>query len=261
MSITERVNPVREKMARGEKVIGAFYTLGCMPAVEILAGLGLDFIMIDTEHGPFDVDTAWKLAVACENRGMTPFVRVKDYNRNSVLKMLDIGAMGLLIPFIKTVDQVKELVSYGKYKPVGDRGFGGGRMVNYFVDPVVGKVTDYFEWANRETLLIPQCETVEALEAIEEITAIEGVDGIFVGPFDLSVAMGIPQQFDNPVFLAAVDRVLAACKKNGKFCWTLGMTAEETKKKLAMGFDGILTFDTAFLISGAKEYLKAVREV
>ena len=162
-------NRIREKMARGEKVAGAFFTLGSVAAVEVLAQAGLDFLMIDTEHGPFDVETASQFIIASELRGMTPFVRVKDYSRNSVLKMLDVGAMGLLVPYIKTPDQVRELVSYGKYRPIGDRGCGFGRKTCYGLEPMVAKIEDYFAWANRETLIIPQCETAEALENIEEI--------------------------------------------------------------------------------------------
>ena len=137
MSIIERTNKVKAKMDQGQKVIGSFFTMGSVPVLEILSMAGLDFLMIDTEHGPYDVETAQQLIIACESRGITPFVRVKDYNRNSVLKMLDVGAMGLLIPFIKNVDQVKELVGYAKYKPVGERGFGGGRVVTYNMDPVM----------------------------------------------------------------------------------------------------------------------------
>ena len=175
--------------------------------------------------------------------------------------MLDVGAMGLLIPFIKNVDQVKELVGYAKYKPVGERGFGGGRVVTYNMDPVMVDVRDYFAWANRETLLIPQCETVEALESIEEITAIDGVDGIFVGPFDLSIAMGIPQQFDHPDFTAALERVITACKKNDKFCWVLGVSPEDVCKRFEMGFDGVLTVDSHFLIFGTIQYFKTLEEL
>lgn len=254
-------NKIRAKMQEGKKVTGAFFGLDSTASVEVLGQAGLDFIMIDTEHGPIDVETASQFVIACELWGMTPFVRVKDHNRNSILKMLDIGAMGLLIPFIKTPDEVRELVGYGKYRPIGDRGFGPTRKNGYAQDPMINKIEDYFEWANRETLLIPQCETVEALESIEEITAIEGVDGIFVGPFDLSVAMGIPKQFSAPVFVEAMQRVLAACKKNGKFCWTLGMTPQDAKAKFEMGFDGALALDTDFLAAGVRQYIEGIKKL
>ncbi len=254
-------NKIKEKMENGGKVAGAFMSLGYSGVVEILAMAGLDFIMIDTEHGPFDVETASQLIIAAENRGMTPFVRVKDFHRNSILKMLDVGAMGLLIPFIKTVDEVKELVSYGKYKPIGDRGCGFGRKSGYGLEQMVANIEDYFNWANENTLLIPQCETVEALESIEDIVAIKGVDAIFIGPFDLSVAMGIPKQFNHPDFLAAQDRVLKACKKENKYCFTLGMNPADAKAKFDLGFDGVLTGDTTFLTTGVMSYVKGIRDL
>ncbi len=252
-------NPLYEKMRNGEKVLGAFFNLNCVPGVEILAQSGLDFIMFDTEHGPCDVETMSSLVIACEARDITPIIRVKDYQRNSVLKMLDIGAMGVLVPFIKTVDEVKQLVSYGKYRPVGDRGYGMTRKNCYCLDPITKRAEDYFEWANRETMIIPQCETKEALGCIEEIAAVEGVDGIFVGPFDLSVSMGIPTQFKNPVFIDALKRVLKACRDNGKFCWILSLAPEDGIEKLEMGFDGVLGMDSMFLIEGARRYVSTVR--
>ena len=100
---------------------------------------------------------------------------------------------------------------------------------------------------------------MEALESIEEITAIEGVDGIFVGPFDLSVAMGIPQQFANPEFIAAQKRVLDACKANGKFCWTLGMSAEDSRAKFEMGYDGVLNSDGGMLAGATKQYVQGAK--
>lgn len=253
-------NKVKEKILSGGKVVGAFMNLGSTGVVEVLGQAGLDFVMIDTEHGPFDVETASQYIMASEIRGMAPFVRVKDSNRNSILKMLDVGAMGMLIPFIKTVDEVKELVSYGKYRPIGDRGCGFGRKACYGLEPLAaGNIQEYFDWANENTLLIPQCETVEALECIEEIAAVEGVDGIFIGPFDLSVAMGIPKQFDSPEFMAAIERVLKACKAANKFCFTLGMSPEDAKNKFEMGFDGVLSGDATFLAAGVLQYLGAIK--
>ena len=109
-------------------------------------------------------------------------------------------------------------------------------------------------------MIIPQCETKEALGCIEEIAAVEGVDGIFVGPFDLSVSMGIPTQFKNPVFIDALKRVLKACRDNGKFCWILSLAPEDGIEKLEMGFDGVLGMDSMFLIEGARRYVSTVRE-
>ena len=252
-------NRVLEKIRSGKKVLGAFSNLGSTAVLEALGYSGLDLVIIDTEHGPFDVETTVNLILACEAHGLTPIVRAKDHQRNSVLKMLDIGAMGLLVPFIKTPDQVRELVSYAKYRPVGDRGFGTTRKNGFTMEPIFsGGLSAYCEWANANTLLLPQCETVECLENIEEIAAIEGVDGIFVGPFDLSISMGIPGQFEDPRMVNAMTRVVNACKANGKICLTLGEPGDAAKK-FGWGFDGIISSDVSYLLTGAITYVKTIQ--
>ena len=253
-------NKVKEKILSGEKVIGAFFNLGSPAVIEIIGQCGLDFIVIDTEHGPFDVETVSSLIMAAEIRGITPFVRVKDGQRNSILRMLDVGAMGLFVPFVKTVGEVLEIVNCGKYRPLGDRGLGFGRKSGYGMEPLVfGRIEDYFEWANENTLLIPQCETVEAVNEIEKIVGIDGVDGIFIGPYDLSVSMDIPRQFDHPEFTASIERVLKACKEAGKYAFTIGITPEDARQKFKQGFDGVLTSDISLLISGAIAYLSGTK--
>lgn len=253
-------NLLKEKMNQAQKVIGSFFTLGSAACIEILSGTGLDFLLIDTEHGPFDLEDSLQYVMACELHGITPLVRVKDSQRNSILKMLDIGAMGLVVPNIKSVDEVKQTVEYGKFPPVGERGLGTGRKVCYGMEEDFQDLDRYFAWANRETLLIPQCETREALDCIEEITALPGVDGIFIGSFDLTVSLGIAKQFDSDMFLDAVRRIRDACHTNGKFCWILGRTADAAADYLRTGFDGILAGDAGFLFQGAAEYVRSVRE-
>ena len=190
-----------------------------------------------------------------------PIVRIVDCSRNYILKMLDLGAMGLYLPFIKTADEVRKAVALAKYPPVGQRGLGHGHKVGYGIDPIVntGNPEDYLEWANTNTLIFPQCETVEAVENIDAILAVDGVAGIFIGPYDLSIAMGIPCQFDNPEFKVAVERVKDACNKAGKMVFTMGMTPEDAKQKFEMGFDGVLATDTSFLLRAAKSYLAGIQ--
>ena len=190
-----------------------------------------------------------------------PIVRIVDCSRNYILKMLDMGAMGLYLPFIKTADEVRKAVALAKYPPFGQRGLGHGHKVGYGIDLIVntGNPKDYLEWANKNTLIFPQCETIEAVENIDEILAVDGVAGIFIGPFDLSISMGIPCQFDNPEFKVAVERVKDACNKAGKMVFTMGMTPEDAKQKFEMGIDGVLATDTSFLMRAAKSYLAGIK--
>lgn len=254
-------NVLREKMLNKEQTIGSFLGMGGAGSAECMAHAGLDYCIIDTEHGPFDVETAMELIRASELNGMTPLVRVKDGNRNSILKMLDVGAKGLIIPFLNSVEEMKAVVSYGKYFPLGERGVAFGRGAGYgYADHVQGSLEEYFEICNRETLLIPQCERVGCLEHIEEITALEGIDGIFIGPFDLSASMGIPGQFERPEFKAAIARVLKACQDNGKFSFVYCADGEVAKTRLKEGFDSAtIACDFTIYTEAYKSLLKDVR--
>jgi 4-hydroxy-2-oxoheptanedioate aldolase len=256
-----QVNPLLAKFENRKKMIGAFFNSGTVVSAEILGGLGFDFIVIDTEHCQYDFGAVEAFIRASECRNLVPIVRIVDCSRNYILKMLDLGAMGLYLPFIKTADEVRKAVALAKYPPVGQRGLGHGHKVGYGIDPIVntGNPKDYLEWANANTLIFPQCETVEAVENIDEILAVDGVAGIFIGPFDLSIAMGIPCQFDNPTFNGAVRRVKDACNKAGKMVFTMGMTPEDAKQKFDMGFDGVLATDTSFLLRAAKSYLAGIQ--
>lgn len=254
-------NPLLNKFEKGEKMVGSFFTTASVVTAEILGGLGYDFIVIDVEHGQHDFAAVESFIRAAECRNTVPIVRIVDASRNNILKMLDLGAMGLFLPFIKTADEVRQAVQFAKYPPVGERGLGHGHKVGYGIDPIVntGRPEDYLEWANDNTLLIPQCETVEAVKNIEEIVAIDEVAGIFIGPFDLSISMGIPSQFGNPEFTAAVERVREVCNKAGKMIFTVDGTVEGAERKLRSGFDGILTSDTPLFMNAAKSYIDSIR--
>jgi len=253
-------NAVKLKMQNGEKALGTFFELGGSSAIECLGLAGLDFAIIDTEHGPFETESAADFARAAELRGVAPFVRVKDPTRPSILKMLDVGAMGLIIPCVQSTDEVRKIVEYGKYFPLGQRGFAHARKSGWGFEPFAKEVGSYFETCNNETMLIPQCETRGCLERIEEIAAIPGVDGIFIGPYDLSVALGKPARFDDPEFIAAIARILAACKDAGKFSFIYAANKDGVKKYLAEGFDGVAySMDSVTLIEAYRAFLNEIR--
>lgn len=169
--------------------------------MECLGRTGLDFAIIDNEHSPIEAETTAALVRAAELSGICPIARVREISRPAVLKLLDVGVQGLIVPNVKTLDQVRSLVDYAKYYPIGQRGFCPSRKDGWGFDGL-GSVPETMRHFNGETLLFPQCETAEALDIIEDICAVDGVDGIFVGPFDLSISMGIPGQFDAPEFQA-----------------------------------------------------------
>ena len=167
--------------AEHRKTFGTFFELGGRGAMESLSRTGLDYVIIDTEHGCFSEETAADLILAAERGGLLPYVRIGDIRRPYVLRMLDIGARGIIVPNIRSVEQVKELVSAAKFPPLGNRGYCPNRTSGWGADEWAKDVMSYMDECNRRCKLIPQCETAEALEQIEEIAALPGVDGIFVG--------------------------------------------------------------------------------
>lgn len=215
-----------EKYIAGEHSLGTFTHLLSAPAIEALARAGLDYVIIDMEHSPIGAEHAAEL----------------------------VGAAGLIVPQLETVEQARQLVGWAKFAPVGNRGYCPSRDGGWGLDEnYAGGMSGYMDWANRNTMLIPQCETAGCLEHIEEIVAIEGVDGIFIGPFDLSIALGIPGRFDDPRHIAAVERVRLVCERANKPCIMFCGSAEAAAGYFAQGFTSVtVSLDISILIDAAK---------
>lgn len=251
-------NSLKRKLKQGEKPMGTFFASGSVTIMECLGRTGLDFVVIDNEHAPMEAETTAELIRAAELTGLCPLARVREISRPAVLKLLDVGAQGLIVPNVQSVEDVKKLISYAKYYPVGERGFCPTRKDGWGYD-VPGSIPEVMAHFNAETLLIPQCETVGALETIEEIVALDGVDGIFVGPFDLSISMGIPGQFQSEMFQSALTRIISACHDAGKFCLFFAGTKEAVEQGYARGFDGMAYgIDTTLFTGMLREVFSAV---
>ena len=222
-----------------KKTIGTFFELGGRGVMESLTRAGLDYVIIDTEHGCLSEETTADMILAAERGGLLPYVRIGDIRRPYVLRMLDIGARGLIVPNIRSVEEVKQLVSAAKFPPVGNRGYCPTRTTGWGTDDWSKDVMGYMAEFNRRCKVIPQCETAEALEQIEEIAALPGVDGVFVGPCDLSIALGIPLEFDNPLLHRAIERILKACQDAGKESYIFAGNMENAVYWANKGYDSI----------------------
>lgn len=255
------MNRILEKFEKGEPVVGTFAQLNSAQAVECLGRTGLDYVLIDTEHCMAYPGVVAAAITAADAAGLTPLVRINEITRSAVLQPLDYGAKGLIIPAVKSVEEVEKLVEFAKFQPVGSRGFCPTRDGGWGYDAESLQGTEaYFARCNRETLLIPQCETAECLEHIEEIAAMEGVDGIFVGPFDLSIALGCPMEFESGVMKDALTRVRDACKKNRKLAFIFCGSAEDAKKRAEQGFDSMTVgLDALTLIDAYRAMVDAFR--
>ena len=243
-------NLLKEKIMKNENTLGVFQVLGDASIAEIIGYAGFDYVLIDTEHGPFEIQAAQEYIRAAKLAGTTPLARVKDSSRNSILKMLDVGAQGLVIPHLHEVEEIKRVVEYGKYYPIGDRGFGA-TSGNTFLTAEYTKqgIKELFNIHNEETLIIPQCETKESLENIEEIVKVEGVDGIFIGPYDLSVSLGVPGEVEGPIIQDAIKRVVAAAKAEGKFTISYTDRVAAIEDVYALGVDSVTFSSDASILS------------
>ena len=233
-------NAILEKFRRGEPSLGIISHLLSAPAIEVLAYTGMDYVLIDLEHSPIGAEHAAQLVGVAQGAGLAPLVRVDGIGRSQILKMLDVGAAGLVVPQLETVEQARKLVSYAKFPPLGNRGYCPTRDGGWGSGSCYERGMDgYMAEANTSTLLIPQCETAGCLEHIEEIAAVEGVDGIFIGPFDLSIALGIPGQFGDPLLTEGIERVRRACAAAGKLCIMYAGSGEAAKRYFDQGFPSV----------------------
>ena len=255
------LNRLRDFYAEGKPAIGTFFSAGNEAFMECLGYTGLDFVVIDTEHGPFDTETMQNLIRVAESVGLVPVVRIADVTHKEIQRAADAGAQGIIIPCLRSVEDFQKAVALAKFAPVGNRGFIKGRGSGYGNQPWAAGMEEFFRNSNEKLMVIPQCETAEALEQIESIAAIDGLDGIFIGPFDLSICLGMPGQFSAPELLAAERRVKAACDAAGKPCYILSLTAEEGAKLLKEGYAGVAhNLDFGLFTKVYQEEVKAIRE-
>lgn len=252
-------NVLKEKMQQGEKVLGSFIWMGGASVIEALGYSGLDFLIIDNEHGPFTVESTQEMCRVADLSQITPCVRITEVTRSNVLRQLDVGAEAIIVPDIKTVEEVKNLVRYAKYYPQGERGLAFARKAGYgYSDEAVSGLDDYFTNCNEETLIFPQCETEECVEIIEDIVAIDGVDGIFIGPYDLSASLGAPGDFKSPKFTEAFERVCKAVKDAGKYLMIFTFSKEECIEYFKCADAMVYSSDVNVMVDAFQHEVKAI---
>lgn len=251
---------LREAYREGRPVVGTFFSMGDMSFMECLGYTGLDFVIIDMEHGPFDTESMMNLIRAAESVRLSPLVRIATVSHTEVQRAADCGADGLIVPCLRDVADFRRLVELAKYPPVGNRGFIKGRGSGFGnMDWASGSLEEYMASSDEKLMVLPQCETVESLAHIEEIAAINGVDGIFIGPFDLSISMGIPGQFTHPVFLAAVERIIKTFHNVNKPVYVYTNNPAESRARLASGADGVA--NSINFIEVVQAYKRIVDEI
>lgn len=242
---------MKQEIRAGNEVLGAFLSEIAAPnLLRLMQASGLDFVIIDCEHGYFDYSQVAALAAVGNGIHFPVIVRVPVVTRESIQKYLDAGVDGILVPMLETREQAEMLIRYGKYAPEGKRGISTMRPHSNY-NP--GKLLDYTEAANRRTMFFAQIETQKGVENINSIVNVPGLDGVFVGPNDLACDLGTMGDFSTPELEACLCAVIAAAGQAGipsgiitskpdfiKKCRNKGMTMFSCDSELGLLKNGIL---------------------
>ena len=182
---------------------------------EMAAATGADFLGVDLEHSTINQEQAQRIIAAGQAGGLACLVRVASHNGEQIRRVLDSGADGLIIPNVRSREEVERIVEWSKYPPIGKRGYGVARAQGYG-----STFEDYTARWNERSAIILQIESREGVEASDELVAHEAVDGVMIGPYDLSGSFGVPGQLSHPQVVAASQHVIEACRRGGKACGT-----------------------------------------
>lgn len=204
-------NRFKEALKAGRPQIGLWSSLSSSYTVEVIAGAGFDWLLLDMEHSPNDVESLLGQLQAAAPYPTHPVVRVPWNDMVAIKRVLDVGAQALLVPYVCTREEAMAAVSYTRYPPRGVRGVAGTTRATRF-----GRIRDYAVRAHEELCLLVQVETRAALDNIEAICAVEGIDGVFIGPADLHACLGYPGEIANPKVKPLIDDAVRRIRKAGK---------------------------------------------
>lgn len=252
-----RTNAVKEKLAKGERVFGCFIQQNSPEVVEIIALAGFDFALLDSEHGPLSAETAYRLILAAEARGIEPFMRVGEHDKQTVLKFLDAGATGIMTPQVNTAEEAKTAILGTKFATVGTRGLAGMRTFDFGMNDTLDT---FVEPLNDRVMNLIQFEHKDAFNELDQMLALPGLDVLFIGPSDLAQSLGLPGQPNHPDVTALADEVIAKCKNAGVKTGTVAYTPALVEQVLERGFDMVVASATTFLAASAKGWMQSARD-
>lgn len=251
-----RTNELKRKLARGETVVGSFVYIPSGKLAEIVGILGFDFVVIDMEHGPIDTSQAEDMVRAVELSGATALVRVANNAPHLVLRALDIGALGVHIPEINTVEDARAAAASTKYGPVGRRGLAGVRAAEYGLRQPLG---EYAPLANQETLCIVHIESETAVKNLGELLRVDGIDVYYLGPEDISNSLGIPGQSRDPRVVELVEAGIRQVVAAGKIAGCIAADAAAARRYVELGAQYIATHAVRFMANGSRQFISEVR--
>lgn len=237
-------NHLKAQLEAGQVPVGhMIWEFGTRGVASLAAQADLDFVLLDMEHGAFTSAQIADQIAWFRTTSVTPIVRVPQAEYHFIARTLDAGAMGIMMPNVRTPDMAGSVVEAAKYAPLGRRGLGlGGSVTRY----ETGDPKQQMDALNASTAIICQIESVEGLNHLDAIAAVAGVDVLWVGQSDLSQSLGIPGQFDHPDFQAALQRVIACCRQRGLGAGIQPSNLAQCRQWMDIGFNVIsFSVDTA----------------
>ena len=257
--MTTVVNHALRQLRAGKLAIGiGLRQARTVDTAQLMKTAGFDWLFIDCEHNSMGTDTAAQIASASLATGITPIVRVAGKEHWLASRMLDNGAQGVVVPHVETDSEAKRIADHCRFPPIGHRSMGGGLQQLGFAPVPVGEAARI---VNEETLVVVMLESPRGIENCEAIAAVPGIDALLIGTNDLCFEMGIPGQFNDPRVRDAYTKVIAACRKHGKFPGMGGMyTSELLERHIGMGVQLILSgSDFSLLMQAGKARADLVR--
>ena len=253
-----RENMIKKQLKEGKNFVGTFVKSSDPSFVEILALCGFDFIIVDNEHTIMNRESLQNIIRTCDATSMIPTVRIREVNDALIRQVLDAGALGVQVPMINTKTDAQAVVDGTKYAPEGTRGYAASqRSAAYgFMDP-----KEYARISNENTMVACYCETLAAIQNIDEILSVEGIDIIFIGPFDLSQALGVLGEPGHPKVLEAIDMVTEKTRKAGKAVGIIASDAVQAQSWFDKGIQYVcLSSDFALVATLGKRFIKELKD-
>ena len=245
LNLNEFRKGLKNKLLDREHVFAGWTSIASPQITEILCRSGVDFIGIDVEHSTISQEQSQRIIAACHENDVLCLPRIASHNMEMIKRLLDSGADGIIVPMVNTPEDVKRIISWFKYSPLGNRSFGISRAQGYGFD-----FDDYAQNWNATSTLIVQIESIEGVENIDEILSFKEIDGAMIGPYDLSGSLGIPGQLEHPKVIEAGKKVIAACAKYGKACGTqiVEPDMENINSAFSDGYTFIVLASDVFLL-------------
>jgi 4-hydroxy-2-oxoheptanedioate aldolase len=220
---------------------------------EYLGLCGMDFYIMDAEHGPLTLSEVAHMVRACETVGITPLARIHALDEKMLLQYFDAGIMGVMMPSTNTVADCERLVDYVKYFPMGKRGLGPVRSANYMAGNM--SQAEYLQYSNEQTLVLPMIESTECLANLSAMVNVAGVDGFILGPRDLALSMGFADGPAHDEVKKAIDEAIATVVGAGKIFGTVAATAEQAQALTNKGVTLLLNSVQGLITPGVKAFM------